>query len=133
MRGRGHHYHALESLVQGGGLAGEEPRAEVLVFTGREYTDGVRALCSLWVETQMGKISEDNLKMDIVEGADRDWSGYYEKVADVTDKWLSQQPRNEVRPPSESASTATSNQTPSVPASPPGVRGRTDRFSGQIL
>ena len=135
LRATGHHYFALESLVRGGDSIPEEQSAEVLIFTGREYTDGVRTLCSLWIETQIGKIQEDHLKMGIVEGANWDWDGYYDKIGEVTDKWLSQQPKGEMRPPDESSSTTAggSDQTESVPAKPPLVRGWSNRFSGQVL
>ena len=72
--------------------------------------------------------------MEIVEGADRDWSGYYDKITDVTGKWLSQQPRSGVQPQGESASTTVAtNQVPSVPVVERNVRGRPNRFSGQVL
>lgn len=82
----------------------------------------------------MGNFPEGNLKMEIVEGADRDWSGYYDKITGVTGKWLSQQPRSEVQPPSESSSTSVAtDEVPSVPIVVRGRRGRTNRFSGQVL
>ena len=123
-------------------MASGEPPVEVLAIAGRQDTEGVKALCVLWIESQMGGSPGDNLKMEIVEGADRNWSGYYDKIAGATGKWLSQQPRCEVQPPSESASTVATDQTPSVP-----VMAHTDqtpsapvvahtvraRFSGQVL
>lgn len=90
-------------------------------------------LCALWIETQTGKIRGDNLKLEIVEGADRDWSGYYDRITAVTDEWLSQQPRSEGQPSSESASPVDIDQIPSVPASRTTIRGRAKRFSGQVL
>ena len=89
----------------------------------------------------MGNFPEENLKLEIVEGADRDWNGYYDKISCVTDKWLSQQPRSEEPPqpqsqsPSESASTVTvdKDQTPSVPVISRTIRGPGRRFSGQVL
>lgn len=133
LRGTGYHYNTLESLLQGGELGGGEHPAEVLIVTGRAYTEGVRTLCSLWIGTQTGKIQKGNLKMEIVEGVGRDWSGCYGKIADVTDRWLSQQPSGETPPPSESASTVGSDQSTSVPSPLSTIRSRVNRFSGQVL
>ena len=135
LRGTGDHYFALETLVRGDDSKAEEQSAEVLIFTGREHTDGVRTLCLLWIETKTGKIQEDHLQMEIVEGANWDWDGYYDKIGEVTDKWLSQQPKGEIQPPNESgsASAGGSDQTGSFPAKPPIVQGRSNRFSGQVL
>jgi hypothetical protein len=133
MRGTGNHYGALVSLIQGGRPAGDELPAEILVITGREYTEGVRTLCALWIETQTGNFTGENLKMEIVEGADRNWNGHYDKIIGITGTWLSQQPRSKVQPSSESASTVDANQAPSVPVVLRTVRGRANRFSGKVL
>ena len=71
--------------------------------------------------------------MEIVEGADRHWSGHYDEITGVTGKWLSQQPGSEVQPPSESASTVVTDQIPLVPVVVPTMRSRANRFSGQVL
>ncbi len=71
--------------------------------------------------------------MEIVEGADRDWSGYYGEITSVTGKWISQQPRSDVQPPSVSASTVVTDQIPSIPVVVRTMRSRANRFSGQVL
>ena len=133
LRGTGNHYRALESLVRGGSLAGEEPPAEILLITGREYTRGVRTLCALWIEIQTGNCPGENLKMEIVEGADHNWNGHYDKITGITGKWLSQQHRSEVQPPIENTSTAGADQAPPAPVVLRTLRGRASRFLGQVL
>lgn len=71
--------------------------------------------------------------MEIVEGADRDWSGYYDEITSVTGKWLLQPPGSEVLPPSESANTVVTDQVPSAPVVVRTIRNRANRFPGQVL
>ena len=87
----GYYYRAVEALVQGGGWEGHkggEPPASVLTMTGSKEMLGIGGFCWTWMAVLKSKDRRQNLRMEIVEGADHVWSGCLRRIGDVTDNWL---------------------------------------------
>ena len=87
----GYHYCSIEALVQGWGWEGhegDEPPASVLSMAGGKEVEGICVACWGWTGILMSKDRRDNLRTDIVGGADHIWSGCHYRIGKITDNWL---------------------------------------------
>jgi len=74
----GYYYRAVEALVHGG--CPYDDRGKEMV--------GIGGFCWTWMAVLKSKDRRQNLRMEIVEGADHVWSGCLRRIGDVTDNWL---------------------------------------------